>query len=478
MLSPRSKVFTVRIKSPRQHDGTPIWVKAFQHSKSGTLRSTKSLSVDVEVQPSEVGVLRSSKALSVSTLDSSIDPKTTSSNRQQRARRIFSDTSVENNASHKSACMSPLGKMRSIKIQSMDNHAGNNEGDPPPSEIVVRLFGPDGLTESDENKVVVSDIAEVVEGDDDDHDGDDFLHVSFNITVFDAPPDAEFHCQVTLPSNIGSQRLPSSRSGGTTAYLWKFLLLCLFLAPWTNAFLQAPAFKAARRLVTSNSWSPKAGDFDEFWPVPPMDGVFPSDKLGDLSEGLKGNMLPFPDETALSEHKSSAERVIKKSAKLIGIKSVQAKKGISETASTQDVRTVLAESAADFTSTLLSTVLTEVHPSLGGLTTVDDVRVAVTYILQNATHTALATEEKEGDLLKLLSSLKIPLVPKPADAASFFLRNALLPAATHRVVSSVVDNVVNTCEAVEGAIRCPGVHSHFFDTVLQIAHILPSVPAS
>lgn len=275
--------------------------------------------------------------------------------------------------------------------------------------------------------------------------------------------------------------MQSKRSRGIVDLPWKLLLVCLFLAPWTNAFFQKAAYQAARRLVTSNSWSPQADDFDNFWPIPMSSAFSSSGKLEDTPKSFDTGSLPFPnDDITLSEHTPSSpiERMMKKSAKLIGMKSIHAKKTVSDTASKQDVRSLIADSSIDFASTLVAVVLAEVHPSLEGLTSVDDLRVAITGVLQNATHTALATEKEEIDLQNLLSSVQISLTPKPAVAASFLVRNALIPVVTHRAVSSVVDRVVDTCEAVEGVIHCPSTHSHFFDAVSQIMHILPSVPPS
>jgi len=475
VLSPRSKVFTVHIKTPRKYNGgVPVWAKVFQLSGD----STKSLSVDVATFDSddERKVTSPTRILASCLSRRGNEPVSFEwPSNEAEMKRSTSDSSFNtpSKSSPRSAYLSPHGAPRSIKIQSTEHNLGASDTPPPSDEMTVQLFGPDGLCESsEEGNVIVSDVAKFSGGgggDDEDEDG--FVQLSFNVTVFDAPPDAEFHCQVVLPSNVCGQRAQTSHSGGSATFLWKFLLFFLLLAPWTNAFLQAPAFKAARRLVASGSWSPQANDYGELWPAGfPGDGVL-TDGIGSAFEDLTRNALPVP---------SDVEHTMRKSAKLVGLKSVHAKKSISATAATQDVRTVLANSAADFAATLVSSMLTTVHPSLEGadLSSVDDLRAAITSILNNATHSALATDEDVSELQSLLSAIKISIVPKPADAAGFLMRNALIPAVAHHAVSSVVDSVVSTCEAVEGVVRCPSAHSHFFDTVLQIAHVLPSIPPS
>jgi hypothetical protein len=151
----------------------------------------------------------------------------------------------------------------------------------------------------------------------------------------------------------------------------------------------------------------------------------------------------------------------------------------------------LALSASDFATTLGWTLLSAAFPSWVDKATGESVRVAVQSALFNATaaktmagQEAGAKEAKgtasEGKRFPQGAAAESAAAPPPAlpsasTLGTFLLRNALMPAAAHRAVAVVVNDLVTDAESAANAAGNACRHTHALESLGALGHALAHV---
>ena len=144
----------------------------------------------------------------------------------------------------------------------------------------------------------------------------------------------------------------------------------------------------------------------------------------------------------------------------------------------------LALSASDFATTLGWTLLSAAFPSWVDKATGESVRVAVQSALFNATAAKMMAGQEAGasdgerfpqGAAAESAAAPPPALPSASTFGTFLLRNALMPAAAHRAVTVVVNDLVTDAESAANAAGNACSHCHAPESLGALGHALAHV---
>jgi hypothetical protein len=229
---------------------------------------------------------------------------------------------------------------------------------------------------------------------------------------------------------------------------------------------QALTFNNNNRHVALSSFAPHPFDTDAYFDGVEFDSEFDDWVQFDDEEFSVRDAFPAEDDRVARRmlqrqsegRRERAERRVRASARLAG-------RGVR---SSPDTLRLVAGAASDFATSLGIGLFNAAAPLALDPTAADGFRVAVFGALNNATIGALESPQPRSS------------VAKREQLAGFVFRNALVPAVLHRVVSVVVDNLINDAEVAEDAVlsSAAGLATEGHDLMAEVVQLLAAFPFS